>query len=110
MASIQDIQNLLKRIPTFIISESNKQDIIQKSNIYFELRQFVMNKYGIDEGTAETQFQEFYKPRIPKVSIPYLMQVIIEYSQNEGFNKHQELVDNTNSIKQSVGSLLNLYR
>ena len=110
MASIQDIQDLLKRVPPFIISESRKKDIVEKSNIYFELRTFIMSKYGIDEVTAEERFKDFYKDRIPKVSIPYLMDVVIEYSQSEGFDKHSELVDNTSSIKSLVGSLLNFYK
>jgi hypothetical protein len=110
MSSIQDIQNLLKRVPPFIISESKKQDILSKSNIYFDLRTFIMSKYGLDESGAESRFQDFYRERVPKASITYLIDAIVEYSQTEGFDKHEELASNTNSIKMSLGSLLNLYR
>jgi len=110
MSSIQDIQNLLKRVPPIIMSESKKQDILTKSNIYFELRTFIMNKYGVDESGAESKFQNFYRERVPKASITYLIDSIVEYSQNEGFNKHEELASNTNSIKMSLGPLLALYR
>lgn len=110
MSSIQDIQNLLKRVPSFILSESKKQDIISKSSIYFELRTFIMSKYGVDEVEAESKFQEFYQEKVTKASITYLIDSIIEYSRSEGFGKHDELVSNTNSIKTSLGSLLNLYR
>jgi len=110
MANIQDIKNILNRIPPMMMSETKKKDIISKSDIYFELRTFVMNKYGIDESSAETKFQDFYKDKIVKPSITYIIDSVIDYSLSEGFDKHEELVSNTNSIKKSLGLLLYLYK
>ena len=110
MTNIQDIQSLLKRVPSFVLSESKKQDILTKSNIYFDLRTFVMNKYGISEVEAESKFRDFYQGKVKKASITYLIDSIVEYSQFEEFDRHEELAYNTNVIKSSLGSLLNLYR
>ena len=68
---------------------------LTKSNIYFELRTFVMTKYGVNESEAETKFREFYEGKVQKPSITYLIDSIIEYSQFEGFQTTLRFQENS---------------
>jgi hypothetical protein len=110
MIKFERVNELLNKIPTFILKDSYKKDILKKSEIYFELREFIMNKYNIDEDGAESKFKEYYSDKVEKPTIKYLIDNIVEYSLIENFLKHDELVDNTKYIKKLLGNIINLYK
>jgi len=111
MIDLSKLVEILNKVPSFIISKQNKEVLVEKSKILYELNEFIREKYNTDAAGAEYKFREFLSVKNKDGVQPNIKTVIGwagEFSRSEGFPKADEFEDSLKTVLDILGPLANL--
>ena len=112
MIDLTKLEEILNKIPSFILSSEKKNKILEQSKILYEMNDFLCKKYNISPVEAENRLKIYLSERArisiikeEVIDLETSIQWAVDFAKSEEFTKTEDLRDGLKEVIEILGPL-----